>query len=123
IWVDEGDIATYAVKSVDDPRTLNKTVYIRPPLNILSLREVVEVWEKLCGKVLDKPTISERVWLASMQQGESMSFEMKVGMAIFYHIFYKGELTNFDIDGRKQLEATELYPQVEYTSVKSYLSR
>ncbi|KAH9292842.1 hypothetical protein KI387_041971, partial [Taxus chinensis] len=68
IWVDEGDIATYAVKSVDDPRTLNKTVYIRPPLNILSLREVVEVWEKLCGKVLDKPTISERVWLASMQQ-------------------------------------------------------
>ncbi|KAH9300335.1 hypothetical protein KI387_011918, partial [Taxus chinensis] len=68
IWVDEGDIATYALKTIDDPRTENKIVYIRPPLNILSLIEVVEMWENLCGKVLHKPVISEEDWLASMQQ-------------------------------------------------------
>uniref|UniRef100_A0A0D6QYB6 NmrA-like domain-containing protein n=1 Tax=Araucaria cunninghamii TaxID=56994 RepID=A0A0D6QYB6_ARACU len=124
IWVNEEDIGTYAVKTVDDPRTKNKIVYIRPPLNILSLREVVEIWEKLCGKVLVKPTVSEEQWLAKMHEdNQSMSFETKVAMAIFYHIFYKGELTNFDIDGITQLEATELYPEVDYTSVERYLTR
>ncbi|GLJ29665.1 hypothetical protein SUGI_0584970 [Cryptomeria japonica] len=123
IWVDEGDIAKYAIKTIEDPRTINKTIYIRPPLNILSLREVVGMWEKLCGRVLDKPTIHEEDWLITMQQDKSMTFETRVAMAIFYHIFFKGELTNFDVDGKEQLEATQLYPQVEYTSVERYLSR
>ena len=37
IFVDEDDIVTYAVKVVDDPRTLHKALYMKPPKNILSL--------------------------------------------------------------------------------------
>lgn len=67
IYVDEDDIAMYTIKTIEDPRTLNKTLYLRPPQNILSQREVVEVWEKLIGKQLDKSTITKEEFLANMK--------------------------------------------------------
>nr|DAD19316.1 TPA_asm: hypothetical protein HUJ06_020779 [Nelumbo nucifera] len=67
IYVNEDDIATYTIKAVDDPRTLNKTIYIRPPENILSQKELVGVWEKLIGKELRKSSISAEDFLASMK--------------------------------------------------------
>lgn len=67
IYVEEYDIAMYTIKSIDDPRTLNKTVYIRPPENILSQREVVQIWEKLIGKELQKSSISAEQLLSSME--------------------------------------------------------
>ncbi|KAL5973607.1 hypothetical protein ACLOJK_030260 [Asimina triloba] len=67
IFVDEDDVGTYTIKTIDDPRTLNKTVYLRPPENILSMREIVGIWEKLIGKELQKSTISAEDYLASMK--------------------------------------------------------
>ena len=67
VYVDEDDIATYVVKAATDPRTMNKTVYIRPPHNILSQREMVEKWEELSGKVLEKKSISPQDFLARMK--------------------------------------------------------
>lgn len=67
IYVDEDDIATFTIMAVDDPRTLNKTLYIMPPRNILSQREVVQIWEKLIGKELRKSSISSEEFLASMR--------------------------------------------------------
>lgn len=67
IYVDEDDIAMYTIKTIDDPRTRNKTVYIRPPENILSQREVVQIWEKLIGKELHKSSISAQQFLSSME--------------------------------------------------------
>lgn len=67
VFVDEDDVATYAIKAIDDPRTLNQTIYIRPPENILSQRELIEKWENLVGKKLEKKTISEHEFLASMK--------------------------------------------------------
>lgn len=65
--MDEDDIATYTIKTIDDPRTLNKTVYLRPAENILSQRQLVEMWEKLSRKKLEKVHISEEDFLASMK--------------------------------------------------------
>ena len=65
--MDEDDIATYTIKTIDDPRTLNKTIYIRPTENILSQRQIVEIWEKLTGKELEKFSISKEDLLASMK--------------------------------------------------------
>ena len=67
IYVEEDDIAKYTIKTIDDPRTLNKTVYLRPPKNILSQREVVEIWEKLIGKELQKSSIPKEQFLASLK--------------------------------------------------------
>lgn len=35
-FVYEDDVGTYTIKSIDDPRTLNKTIYIRPQDNCLT---------------------------------------------------------------------------------------
>jgi hypothetical protein len=55
------------IKAVDDLRTLNKTLYISPPNNILSMNEMVTLWEKKIGKSLDKTHISEEQILKSIQ--------------------------------------------------------
>jgi phenylcoumaran benzylic ether reductase len=39
---------------VDDPRTLNKILYLRPPKNIYSFNDVIALWEKKIGKTLEK---------------------------------------------------------------------
>ncbi|KAG6633748.1 bifunctional pinoresinol-lariciresinol reductase-like [Carya illinoinensis] len=120
IYVDEDDIATYTIKTIDDPRALNKTIYIRPPKNILSQREVVEIWEKLIGKDLHKSSISEQEFLASI---EGREYAEQVGLVHYYHVCYEGCLTNFKIDGKDEREASELYPEVNYTSVEDYMRR
>lgn len=63
VYVDEDDIAAYTIKTVDDPRALNKTIYIRPPKNALSQRQVVELWEKHIGKQLHKTSTSAQEFL------------------------------------------------------------
>ncbi|KAF7840396.1 isoflavone reductase-like protein [Senna tora] len=98
VYMDEDDVATYTIKTIDDPRTLNKTVYLRPQENILSQRELIEKWEKLSGKQLQN----------------------QVGVGHFYHIFYEGCLTNFEI-GEDAEEASQLYPEVNYKRMDQYL--
>ncbi|KAH9305674.1 hypothetical protein KI387_010078 [Taxus chinensis] len=119
IWVDEEDAATYAIKTIDDPRTLNKTVYIRPPLNILSQKEVVEIWERLSGKSLKKTYVSAEEYLASMK---GKSHVEKYAISHYYHMFIRGDMYNFEI-GANGREATQLYPEVHYTRVDSYMQR
>lgn len=66
MFLDEDDVATYTIKSIDDPRMLNKTLYLRPPENILSQGELVEIWEKMGGVELEKRNILAQDFLASM---------------------------------------------------------
>ena len=67
IFVKEEDIATYTIKAVDDPRTLNKIVYLRPPENILSINEIVSLWEKKIGKTFEKTYLSDDKLLKKIQ--------------------------------------------------------
>ncbi|XP_030440464.2 bifunctional pinoresinol-lariciresinol reductase 2-like [Syzygium oleosum] len=119
IYVDEDDIAMYTMKSIDDPRTLNKTVYLRPPKNILSQLEVVGIWEKLIGKDLQKSSISAQDFLASMKE---QNYAEQVGLTHYYHVCYEGCLTNFEI-GEDGVEASELYLDIKYVTVEEYMRR
>ena len=92
VFVDEDDVATYAIKTIDDPRTLNKTVYIRPPENILSQRQIVEMWEKLTGKTLDKSSISKEDFLASMK---GYNWEIKTSNFTLHSFIYKYLFVHF----------------------------
>lgn len=58
-FVKEEDIATYTIKAVDDPRTLNKVMYMRPHANTLSFNELVSLWEKKIGKTLERTYLLE----------------------------------------------------------------
>lgn len=67
IFNDERDIGTYTIKAVDDPRTLNKILYIRPPKNIYSFNDLVSLWENKIGKTLERTYVSEDQLLKNIQ--------------------------------------------------------
>ncbi|CAN1259679.1 Bifunctional pinoresinol-lariciresinol reductase [Linum perenne] len=119
VYVDEDDVAKYTIKAIEDDRTVNKTVYLRPPENIMSQRELVAVWEKLSGNQLEKIELPPQDFLALM---EGTTVAEQAGIGHFYHIFYEGCLTNFEINAENgEEEASRLYPEVEYTRVHDYL--
>lgn len=67
IFNKEDDIGTYTIKAVDDPKTLNKILYIRPPGNIYSFNDLVALWEKKIGKTLEKIYVPEDQVLKNIQ--------------------------------------------------------
>lgn len=67
VYNKEEDIATYTVRAVDDPRTLNKSLYIRPPANTISTNDLVSLWEKKIGKTIERVYIPEEQVLKNIQ--------------------------------------------------------
>ncbi|KAL8141720.1 hypothetical protein V2J09_014752 [Rumex salicifolius] len=116
VFVDEDDVATYTVKTIDDPRTLNKTLYIRPQENILSQRELIGIWEKLLGKELNKKSISGPEFLSKIKGADLATQGI---ICRLYHIFFDGCLSNFEVG--EDEEASKLYPEVKYKRMDDYL--
>ncbi|KAJ9135814.1 hypothetical protein P3X46_032949 [Hevea brasiliensis] len=117
ILLAEEDIATYTIKAVDDQRTLNKILYMRPPANVLSFNDMVALWEKKIGKTLDKINIPEDQLLKNIQEAPS---PLNFILAINHNAFVQG---NFDIEVPSGVEACQLYPEVKYTTVDKYLDQ
>lgn len=116
VFVVEEDVATYTIKAVDDPRTLNKTLYMKPPANILSVNELVGLWENKIGKTLDKVYVPEEQVIKSIQEREDFL------LSLYHSTFVEGNQTNFEI-GPNGVEASELYPEVKYTTIDEYLNQ
>ncbi|KAL2504071.1 NmrA-like negative transcriptional regulator family protein [Abeliophyllum distichum] len=116
----EEDIATYTIKAVDDPRTLNKILYIKPPKNIYSFNELVALWEKKIGKTLEKEYVSEEQVVKQIQESPISN---NLVLSIRHSIFVKGDQTYFEIKPSCGVEASELYPDVKYTTVEEILDR
>jgi len=120
IFNKEEDIGTYTIRAVDDPRTLNKILYLRPPKNIYSLNELVALWEKKIGKTLEKTYVPEEQILKDIQE---TPIPHNVLLSINHSVFVKGDQTNFKIEPSFGVEASELYPDVKYTTVEEYLDQ
>ncbi|XP_027076463.2 phenylcoumaran benzylic ether reductase Pyrc5-like [Coffea arabica] len=116
----EEDIAAYTIKAADDPRTLNKIVHLRPPANTLSCNEIVSLWEKKIGKTLEKIYVPEKEVLEKIQVATML---LKLFLSLGYTIFVKGEMANFEIEASFGVEASELYPDVKYTTLDQYLNQ
>ncbi|KAK4258633.1 hypothetical protein QN277_005063 [Acacia crassicarpa] len=116
----EDDIGTYTIKAVDDPRTLNKVVYIRPPLNTYSFNDLVTLWEKKIGKTVERVYVPEEQLLKQIQDSPPPA---NVILSIAHSVFVKGDHTNFEIEPSFGVEATALYPDVQYTTVDEYLNQ
>ncbi|GER35559.1 isoflavone reductase-like protein [Striga asiatica] len=116
----EQDIGTYTIKAVDDPRTLNKILYVRPSKNIYSFNELVALWEKKIGKTLEKEYVSEEQLLKQIQESP---IPFNIILAINHSIFVKGDQTYFEIEPSFGVEASELYPDVKYKTVEEYLDQ
>nr|XP_048334605.1 phenylcoumaran benzylic ether reductase Pyrc5-like isoform X2 [Ziziphus jujuba var. spinosa] len=118
IFVDEEDTATYTIKAVEDPRTLNKNLYLRTPANTLSFNEIVSLWEKKIGNPLDKIYILEDQLLKQIQES---SFPLNLLLSLCHSVFLKEDATSFEVQASFGVEASELYPEVKYTTIKEYL--
>ncbi|RDX66117.1 hypothetical protein CR513_55152, partial [Mucuna pruriens] len=119
VYVKEEDIATYTIKAVDDPRTLNKTLYMRLPANILTFNELVSMWENKIKTTLQKIYIPEDQLLKNIQESP---FPTNFLLALGHSMLVKEVCTNFEIDPSSGVEASEIYPEVKYTTVDSYLN-
>ncbi|KAG5543184.1 hypothetical protein RHGRI_016061 [Rhododendron griersonianum] len=103
--------------AVDDPRTLNKILYIKPPKNIYSFDEIF----RKIGKTLERIYVPEDQILKRIQESPA-GFNYSVFiLAINHSVFVKGDQTNFEIEPSFGVEASELYPDVKYTTVEEYL--
>ena len=51
------------------------------------------------------------------------SVPLNVILSISHSVFIKGDHTNFEIEPSFGVEATELYPDVKYTTVDEYLNQ
>ncbi|CAI0388773.1 unnamed protein product, partial [Linum tenue] len=110
----------FTIKAVDDPRTLNKIVYIRPPANTICFNDLVTLWEKKIGKKLERIYISEEQLLENIRESAP---PLNVILAIGHSVFVKGDHTNFEIEPSFGVEASELKPDVEYSTVDEYLTQ
>ncbi|KAI3848857.1 hypothetical protein MKX03_034243 [Papaver bracteatum] len=116
----EEDIATYTIKAVNDPRTLNKILYIRPPANTISFNDLVSLWEKKMGKTLEKEYVPDEQVLKNIQEAP---IPLQYILSIVDSVFVKGDQTFFEIEPSFGVEASELYPDVKYTTVDEYLDQ
>ena len=67
VFVDEEDVATYTIKAMDEPRTLNKDLYLWILENTWSMNKLVALLENKIGKTLEKLYVSEDQLLKSIQ--------------------------------------------------------
>lgn len=120
IFNKEDDIATYTIKAVDDPRTLNKSLILRPAGNIYTFNDLVSLWEKKIGKSLERVYVSEEQLLKDIQESQPPK---SVVLSLGHSAFVKGDHTNFEIDPSFGVEASALYPDVKYTNVEEFLNQ
>lgn len=66
------DIGKFTMKTVDDVRTLNKSVHFRPSCNCLNINELASVWEKKIGRTLPRVTVTEDDLLAAAGGGVTL---------------------------------------------------
>ncbi|PON74016.1 NmrA-like domain containing protein [Trema orientale] len=105
---------------MEDPRTLNKILYVRPPANILSFNEIVSLWEKKIGKTLDRFYVPEDQLLKNIHE---YPFPLSCFLSFCHYTFVRGDTSIFETEDPSAVDATELYPEVKYTTVDQYLDR
>ncbi|KAL6848327.1 hypothetical protein ACP4OV_022455 [Aristida adscensionis] len=120
VFVVEEDIAAYTIRAVDDEMTLNKILYVRPPANVVSHNELISLWEEKTGRALQRVHVPEQDVLRWIKEA---AFPLNILLSLGLSIFVRGDQANFDVDPAVGVEATQLYPDVNYTTVDDYLSR
>jgi len=116
------DIARYTVSILDDPRTVNRHVAISPRDNLYSQNELIAYWEKQVGLKLKRNVVSDAMLEGAIKDLASKPEKM---LDLIYTQLTRAAWI-LGIASRKRpdaLEATELYPDIKYERVKTFLDR
>ncbi|KQK03496.1 isoflavone reductase homolog PCBER isoform X2 [Brachypodium distachyon] len=118
IFVDEKDTSMLTIRAVEDPRTLNKVMYVRPPTNMRSFGQLVELLEKKTGKTLERHFVSEHELAKKIQESP---FPLNFQLAMVHSTVVHPGACEEAVDAAVKVEATLLYPDVEFITVEEYL--
>jgi uncharacterized protein YbjT (DUF2867 family) len=118
IFVGEEDMSRVAIRAVEDPRALNKILYVRPPANVCSFSHLVWLWEQKTGKPLRKHYVPQEELLTRIQ-ASPMPLSLQLAMV---HATVAAGVCQQTVDASTGVEATELYPDVKFVTVQDYLS-
>ncbi|KAL6912264.1 hypothetical protein ACP4OV_001069 [Aristida adscensionis] len=83
VFVEQNDVAKFTICTIEDPRTLNNTVHLRPPGNVYSMNELVDLWETKINKYLKKIYITEEQLLKEIHGKCTISLEDGSSFYIF----------------------------------------
>ncbi|CAM0144402.1 unnamed protein product [Urochloa decumbens] len=120
-FVHETDMSRVAIKAVQDPRTLNKILHVRPPSNLCSLNHLVSLWENKTGKILQKQYVAEQELRNKVRESP---FPLNLQLAIVHATLVVGQAGHTKHQKKKKLadvEATQLYPDMSYITVQDCL--
>ncbi|KAK2385805.1 eugenol synthase [Trifolium repens] len=115
----EEDIAMYTIKVANDPRAHNRIVVYRPSKNIITQNELISLWEHKNGQKFNKVFVPEEDLIKLSQ---ILTPPHNIPVSIIHSVFVKGELMNFEL-GEDDLEASQLYPDYNYTSIDQLLDK
>ncbi|CAN1137779.1 Leucoanthocyanidin reductase [Linum perenne] len=108
------DIGKFTIKTLDDARTINKSIHFRPAVNYYNMNELASLWEKKIGRTIPRVTVTESDLLAIAAENR---IPESIVAAFTHDIFVKGCQSNFKLDGVNDLEASTLYPDEAFETV------
>lgn len=118
VFVDEKDMSMLAIRAVEDPRTLDKVLYVRPPTNMRSFSQLIHILEKKTGRTLERHYVSEHEFAKNIQEAP---FPLNFQLAMVHSTVVHAGACEDAIDAAVGVEATLLYPDVEFITVEEYL--
>lgn len=117
--VSVSDVAKLVASTVDDPRTQNKELVITA--NAVSQEELIQIWEEITGKDVKRIPVSlgdlERIIAASTAPDAFMNL---IIAQLVRSVWIRGDTMK---RSEGALEATALYPDIEFTSVREALTQ
>ncbi|OIS95807.1 PREDICTED: leucoanthocyanidin reductase-like [Nicotiana attenuata] len=108
------DIGKFTIKAAEDYRTVDKCVHFRPQCNYFNMNELASLWETKIGRTLPKVTITEDALLAVAAENINPK---SIVAALTHEIFIRGCQIEFLIDGIKDLEVCNLYPNESFCTI------
>ncbi|KAF5751948.1 leucoanthocyanidin reductase 1 [Tripterygium wilfordii] len=108
------DIGKFTMKTVDDIRTLNKSVHFRPSCNFYNMNELASLWERKIGRTLPRVTVTEENLIAAAAENR---IPQSVVASFTHDIFIRGCQSNFSVDGSADLEVCKLYPDEPFRTL------
>lgn len=89
-------------------------------MNTYSFNDLVSLWENKIGKTLERIYVPEEQLLKQIIES---SPPLNVMLSLCHCVFVKGGHTSFEIEPSFGVEASELYPDVKYTTVDEILNQ
>ncbi|KAK8511840.1 hypothetical protein V6N13_029428 [Hibiscus sabdariffa] len=108
------DIGKFTMKTVDDVRTVNKSVHFRPPCNFYNMNELAALWERKIRRTLPRVTITENDLLSVAAENR---LPQSIVASFTHDIFIKGCQVNFAIHGPNETEVSSLYPNEPFRTL------